>query len=81
MLLALRASNLNNNRLAVIHDGQQISLFSHLQFTGSFRHIGQIIAPQPIHVLSALLQAQCLHVLLFNFTSIILTYNIRSTRF
>jgi hypothetical protein len=23
---------------------QQISLFSHMQFTGSFRHIGQIIA-------------------------------------
>ena len=49
--------------LAVIHHVQQISLFSHLQFTGSFRHIGQIIAPHPTHVLSALLQAQCLHVL------------------
>jgi hypothetical protein len=44
--------------LAVIHDVQQISLFSHLQFTGSFRHIGQIIVPHPTHVLSALLQAQ-----------------------
>jgi len=31
---------------------------SHLQFTGFFRHIGQIIAPQPTHALSALLQAQ-----------------------
>ena len=40
------------------YDVQQISLFSHLQFTGSFRHIGQIIAPQPTQVLSALLHAQ-----------------------
>jgi hypothetical protein len=56
---------------------QQISLFSHLQFTGSFKHIGQIIAPQPTHALSALLRAQWLHVLVFNFTSIILTYNIK----
>lgn len=68
---------LNNNRLAVIHDVQQKSLFSHLQITGSFRHIGQIIAPQPTHVLSSLLQAQWLHVLVFNFTSINLTHNIR----
>jgi hypothetical protein len=44
--------------LAVFYDVQQISLFSHLQFTGSFRHIGQIIVPHPTHVLSALLQAQ-----------------------
>ena len=44
--------------LAVIYDVQQISLFSHLQFTGSFRHIGQIIVPHPTQVLSALLQAQ-----------------------
>jgi len=40
------------------YDVQQISLFSHLQFTGSFKHIGQIIAPQPTQVLSALLHAQ-----------------------
>jgi len=37
---------------------QQISLFSHLQFIGSFRHVGQIKAPQPTHVLLSLLQAQ-----------------------
>lgn len=59
------ASTLNNNKLAVIYDVQQLSLFSHLQFTGSFRHIGQIIAPHPTHVLSALLQAQWLQVLVF----------------
>ena len=58
-------STLNNNRQAAIYDVQQLSLFSHLQFTGSFRHIGQIIAPHPTHVLSALLQAQWLHVLVF----------------
>lgn len=40
------------------HDAQQMSLLSHLQLTGSFRQIGQIIAPQPTHVLSDLLQAQ-----------------------
>jgi len=37
-----------------------VSLFSHLQFTGSFRHIGQIMAPHPTQVLSALLHAQWL---------------------
>lgn len=41
-----------------LHSVQQISLFSHLQFTGTFRHIGQIIAPHPTQVLSSLLQAQ-----------------------
>jgi len=34
---------------------QQISLLSHLQFRGSFRHIGQIMAPHPTQILSALL--------------------------
>jgi hypothetical protein len=48
-----------------------------LQFTGSFRHTGQIIAPQPTQVLSALLHAQWLHVLMFNFTYLILPYNIK----
>jgi len=48
----------NNIGLAVIHDVQQLSLFSHLQFMGSFRHSGQIIVPHPTHVLSSLLQAQ-----------------------
>jgi hypothetical protein len=42
----------------VVQDVQHVSLFSHLQFTGSFRHAGQIIAPHPTHVLSALLHAQ-----------------------
>ena len=36
---------------------QQLSIFSQLQLTGSFRHSGQIIAPHPKHVLSSLLQA------------------------
>ena len=42
----------------VEHYEQHVSLFSHVQFTGSFRHIGQIMAPHPTHVLSALLHAQ-----------------------
>jgi len=46
---------------------QQISLFSHLQFIGSFRHVGQIRVPQPTHVLSTLLQAQWIHLSLFKF--------------
>jgi len=46
---------------------QQISLFSHLQFVGSFRHVGQIKAPQPTHVLLSLLQAQWIHVSVFKF--------------
>ena len=60
------------------HDVQQISLLSHLQFAGSFRHIGQIIVPHPTQVLSALLQAQWLHVLLFNFAFIYLPHDIKS---
>lgn len=40
------------------HDVQQISFLSHLQLIGSFRHIGQIMAPHPTQVLSALLHAQ-----------------------
>lgn len=38
--------------------GQHFSLFSHLQFNGSFRQIGQIMAPHPTHVLFSLLHAQ-----------------------
>jgi hypothetical protein len=51
--------------LTIIHDVQHVSLFSHLQFTGSFRHTGQIMVPHPTHVLSALLHAQWLQVLTF----------------
>jgi len=40
---------------------QQISLFSHLQSMGIFRHDGQIIMPQPTHLLVDALHAQCLH--------------------
>jgi hypothetical protein len=40
---------------------QQISLFSHLQSMGIFKHDGQIIMPQPTHLLVDALQAQCLH--------------------
>jgi|GEM_PF-1937763 len=40
------------------YDAQQVSLFSHLQFTGSFRHNGHTMIPQPIQVLSAALHAQ-----------------------
>jgi hypothetical protein len=40
------------------YDVQQVSLFSHLQFTGSFRHNGHTMMPQPIQVLSAALHAQ-----------------------
>ena len=57
---------------------QQISLLSQLQFPGSFRHIEQIIVPHPTQVLSALLQAQWLHVLLFNYALVILLYDIKS---
>jgi hypothetical protein len=39
------------------------SLFSHLQSSGSFKHIGQTRVPQPTHVLLYLLQAQWLHLL------------------
>ena len=40
---------------------QQLSLFSHLQSMGIFKHDGQIIMPQPTHLLVDALQAQCLH--------------------
>jgi hypothetical protein len=49
---------MDEEEVTLNYDAQQISLFSHLQFTGSFRHTGQIIAPQPTQVLSALLHAQ-----------------------
>jgi len=49
---------MDEEELTLNYDVQQISLFSHLQSTGSFRHIGQIITPQPTQVLSALLHAQ-----------------------
>jgi hypothetical protein len=39
---------------------QHSSLFSQLQLLGSCKQIGHIIVPQPTHVLSALLQPQCL---------------------
>jgi hypothetical protein len=39
---------------------QHSSLFSQLQLLGSCKQIGHIIIPQPTHVLSALLQPQCL---------------------
>jgi|RhiMetdeSRZDD1v2_1073273.scaffolds.fasta_scaffold29968_3 hypothetical protein len=42
---------------------QHSSLFSHLQSSGSLKHIGQIRVPHPTHVLLDLLQAQCLHLL------------------
>jgi len=59
---------------------QQISLFSHLQFIGSFRHVGQIKAPQPTHVLLTLLQAQWIHVSVFKFKLIIVRYGIKFLR-
>lgn len=62
------------------YDVQQLSLFSHSQFTGSFRHTGHTVTPQPTHVLSTVLQAQWLHAFVFNFTYIILTYYIRFSR-
>lgn len=40
---------------------QHSCLFSHLQYSGSFRHNGQIIVPHPVHLLSCKLHAQCLH--------------------
>jgi len=49
----LKDKKLDNN-----YDLQQTSVFSHLHSTCSFRQIGQIIAPQPTHVLFDLLQAQ-----------------------
>lgn len=54
---------------------QHSSLFSQLQLLGSCKQIGHIIVPQPTHVLSALLQPQCLQPLketqLFTITYII----------
>ena len=43
---------------------QHISLLSQLQLYGSCKQIGQIIVLHPIHVLSALLQPQCLQSLI-----------------
>jgi hypothetical protein len=40
---------------------QHSCLFSHLQQSGSFRHCGQITVPQPTHLLSGTVHAQCLH--------------------
>ncbi|MFZ0510316.1 MAG: hypothetical protein WAM14_01810 [Candidatus Nitrosopolaris sp.] len=40
---------------------QHISLFSHLQLLGSFKHDEHITAPHPTQVLLNLLQSQCSH--------------------
>ena len=47
-----------------IYYPQQVSLLSQLQLYGSRKQIGQIIVPQPLHVLSTLLQPQCLQSLI-----------------
>ena len=43
-----------------------MSLFSHLQLLGTFKHTGHIMAPHPTRVLLNLLQAQCLHSSMMN---------------
>jgi len=48
---------------------QHVSLLLQLQLYGSCKQIGQIIVLHPIHVLSALLQPQCLQSLIERISS------------
>jgi hypothetical protein len=48
---------------------QHISLFSQLQLSGSFRQDGHMIMPHPTQVLFNLLQPQCLHSFIPQFTA------------
>lgn len=52
---------------------QHVSLLLQLQLYGSCKQIGQIIVLHPIHVLSALLQPQCLQSLIERISSLMNT--------